>query len=349
VFWGVVALGFCYLGSVLPIWRFAQPVNYVSFWLVLMGIVGSIIGIFIRMPGFGDFPAFTGFMAKGIIAPGFDTPLWPILFVTIACGACSGWHSLVSTSGTARQLEKETDALPVGAGAMFTECVLGVLSAVFAVTAFGGFAGYKAQLAKGAGAVFVGGMAEYLNVLGIPKAFGGAFGASFLIIMALTVMQLVLRFMRVASTELVGDAVPAFKNIHFGSIVGILLTLLIMWTGFWSRIWILFGGSNQLFAGLALVLITIWLAQSGKAYQWALWPAVFMYVTTVAALIVTAYVSFEAAFTPNLNAAFVFGNLVAAAIGAVLVILSLILAYDAIQAFGRAQKARALRPAAARA
>jgi carbon starvation protein len=345
-FWGIVALGFCYLGSVLPIWRFAQPVNYVSFWLVLMGIVGSIIGIFIRMPGFGDFPAFTGFMVKGIIAPGFDTPLWPILFVTIACGAISGWHSLVSTSGTARQLEKETDTLPVGAGAMYTEAVLAILSVTFAVTAFGSFAGYKAQLAKGAGAVFAGGMAEYLNVLGVPKAFGGAFGAAFLVIMALTVMQLVLRFMRVASAELIGEKVPAFKNVHFGSIVGLLLTLVILWTGFWSRIWILFGGSNQLFAGLALVLITIWLAQTGKAYQWAMWPAIFMYVTTVAALIVTAVVSFQAAFTPGLKAAFIFGNLVAAAIGFVLVILSLILAWDALQAFSRA---RTLRPAAARA
>jgi carbon starvation protein len=352
-FWGIVALGFCYLGSVLPIWRFAQPVNYVSFWLVLMGIVGAIIGIFIRTfttgTSFGDFPAFTGFMAKGIIAPGWDTPLWPILFVTIACGAISGWHSLVSTSGTARQLEKETDALPVGAGAMYTEAVLAVLSVVFAVTAFGGFAGYKAQLAKGAGSVFVGGMAEYLNVMSfgwISKDFGGAFGASFLIIMALTVMQLVLRFMRVASAELVGEAIPAFKNVHFGSIFGIILTLVIIWTGFWSRIWILFGGSNQLFAGLALVLITIWLAQSGKAYRWAMWPAIFMYVTTVAALVVTAWVSFQAALDPNLKGAFVFGNLVAAGIGFALVILSLILAYDAIQAFGRA---RTLRPAAARA
>ncbi len=348
LFWGVVALGFCYLGSVLPIWRFAQPVNYVSFWLVLMGIVGSIVGIFFRMPGLGDFPAYRGFMAKGIIAPGIDTPLWPILFVTIACGACSGWHSLVSTSGTARQLEKETDALPVGAGAMFTECVLGVLSVTFAVTAFGGFAGYMDKLTKGGGpgAVFAGGMAEYLNVLGIPKAFGGAFGASFLIIMALTVMQLVLRFMRVASAELVGEAMPAFKNVHFGSIVGIALTLMIIWTGFWSRIWILFGGSNQLFAGLALVLITIWLAQSGKAYQWAMWPAIFMYVTTVAALIVTAYVSFQAAFAPGLKAAFIFGNLVAAAIGFILVILSLVLAWDALQAFTRA---RTLRPVVAQA
>ena len=348
-FWGIVVLGFCYLGSVLPIWRFAQPVNYVAFWLVLMGIVGSIIGIFIRMPSFGDFPAFSGFMAKGIIAPGVDTPLWPILFVTIACGAISGWHSLVSTSGTARQLEKETDALPVGAGAMFTEGVLAVLSVVFAVTAFGGVAGYKEVLTKGGGpaAVFARGMAEYLSVLGIAKDFGLAFGSAFLVIMALTVMQLVLRFMRVASSELVGGTIPAFKNVHFGTTVGVLLTLLLMWTGFWSRIWILFGGSNQLFAGLALVLITIWLAQSGKSYQWAMWPALFMYVTTVAALIVTAWVSFQAVFTPGLKAAFVFGNLISALIGFALTILSLILAWDALTAFKKVRSA-ALRPAAAR-
>ena len=346
-FWGIVVLGFCYLGSVLPIWRFAQPVNYVAFWLVLMGIVGSIIGVLFRWPSLGDFPAYTGFMAKGIIAPGYDTPLWPILFITIACGAISGWHSLVSTSGTARQLEKETDALPVGAGAMFTEGVLAVLSVVFAVTAFGSFAGYKEVLTKGGGpaVVFSRGMAEYLNVLWVPKDFGTAFGSAFLVIMALTVMQLVLRFMRVASAELVGDAIPAFKNIHVGTIVGVLLTLVLMWTGFWSRIWILFGGANQLFASLALILITIWLVQSGKSYQWAMWPAIFMYVSTVAGLIVTAYVSLEAAFTPNLKAAFIFGNLVAAAIGITLVILALFLAADALQAF---TKARTVRPAEAR-
>jgi carbon starvation protein len=322
-------------------------VNYVAFWLVLMGIVGSILGVIFRWPGLGDFPAFTGFMVKGIIAPGYDTPLWPILFITIACGAISGWHSLVSTSGTARQLEKETDALPVGAGAMFTEGVLAVLSVTFAVTAFGGFAGYRDVLTKGGGpaVVFSRGMAEYLNVLGIPKDFGTAFGSAFLVIMALTVMQLVLRFMRVASAELVGSAIPAFKNIHVGTIVGVVLTLVLMWTGFWSRIWLLFGGANQLFASLALILITIWLAQTGKSYQWSMWPAIFMYVSTVAALIVTSYVSLEAAFNPKLSAAFIFGNLVAAAIGIALVILALFLAADALQAF---TKARTARPAEAR-
>jgi len=351
-FWGIVVLCFCYLGSVLPIWRFAQPVNYVAFWLVMFGILGSIVGIFFTMPSFGDFPAFTGFMVKGIIAPGADTPLWPILFITIACGAISGWHSLVSTSGTARQLEKETDALPVGAGAMFTEGVLAVLSVVFAVTAFAGakgnMGGYLDALkAGGPAGVFANGMAYYLNVLWIPKDFGLAFGSAFLVIMALTVMQLVLRFMRVASAELLGDAIPAFRNVHFGTTVGVLLTLLLMWTGFWSRIWILFGGSNQLFASLALILITIWLAQSGKAYQWAMWPALFMYVSTVAGLLVTAWVSLQAAFTPGLKAAFVFGNLVAATIGFALVILALFLAWDAWQAFGRARSV--VKPATAQA
>jgi hypothetical protein len=105
---------FCYLGSVLPIWSYAQPVNYVSFWIVSLGVVCRMIGLVIWHPGMGDFPAFTQFTTA-------SGPLWPILFITIACGAVSGWHSLVSSSGTARQLEKETDALPVGGGAMFME------------------------------------------------------------------------------------------------------------------------------------------------------------------------------------------------------------------------------------
>jgi carbon starvation protein len=335
--WGILALGFCYLGSVLPIWKFAQPVNYVSFWLVFLGIIGAIVGILIAWPGFGDFPSYTGFYATGVLAPGVAAPLWPIIFVTIACGAISGWHSLVTTSGTSRQLEKETDTLPVTAGAMFTETVLAVLALTFAVTAFGGFAGYKDALARGAGGVFAGGMARFLNVLGVPADFGAAFGSIFLCIMALTVMQLVLRFMRVASAELVGERFPAFRNPHFGSIVGILFTLLLLWTGFWGRIWILFGGANQLFAGLALMLISIWLANQGKAYRWVAYPAAFMYITTVAALLVTGWASLQAALKPGLAAAFVFGNYVAAIIAFALVILAVVLAIDGLQSFNKAR------------
>ncbi|RMF38239.1 MAG: carbon starvation protein A [Chloroflexi bacterium] len=343
--WGIVALAFCYLGSVLPIWRFAQPINYTSFWFVLLGIVGSIVGIFLATLGVGE--AGTSFAIPAFVA--WNQPhlgwLWPILFVTISCGAISGWHSLVSTSGTARQLEKETDALPVGAGAMYTEAVLGVLSVVFAATAAAGTFYDPAKnwkLTKGAGGVFAAGMSRFLGVLGVPADMGKAIGAIFLAVMALTVMQLVLRFMRVASAELIGDKIIAFKNPHVGSIVAILFTLLILWTGFWQRIWVLFGGANQLFAGLSLLLITIWLAREGKPYNWTFWPAVFMYVTTVTALLITAFKSFSAAFKPGIGAAFVFGNLVAGLIGLFLALAALVLAYDGLRSFQEARTKMAM-------
>src|SRR6266540_4295269 len=352
--WGILMLLFCYLGSVLPIWRFAQPVNYTSFWLVLLGIVGSIIGIAVATLGGGanyTIDAYKGFSVPGPLAPGVLSPLWPLLFVVISCGAVSGWHSLVSTSGTARQLEKETDALPVGGGAMYTEAVLGVLSLSFAAAAFANYQGYIDEGIKklGAPGIFANGMALFLNYLGIPKTFGAAFGSVFLVVMALTVMQLVLRFMRVASAELIGDRIPIFKSPHVGSLVAIMLTLLLLWTGFWNRIWILFGGSNQLFAGLALLLITIWLAQQQKPYNWAFIPGIFMYVTTVAALLYTAWASLQLAFQPPLPgfAAFAwsFGNFVSAAIGLFLSVAALVLAYDGLQALNRARGG--LRPAAA--
>ncbi|MFO8075863.1 MAG: carbon starvation CstA family protein [Egibacteraceae bacterium] len=274
---------FCYLGSVLPIWSFAQPVNYVSFWIVSLGVVGGILGLLIWRPGMGDFPAYTQFTTA-------SGPLWPILFITIACGAISGWHSLVSTSGTARQLEKETDALPVGGGAMFMEMAFAVIAFLTATVAFGGWQGY--QDAGGAGAalaVFAGGLARFLNQIGVPETFGTAYGSVFLTIMALTIMQLAVRFMRVASAELVGRSVPAMKNVHVGTIVALVLTLLFVWIIPWLTIWSAFGASNQLMAGLALMLISLWATSEGRQHTWALYPSIFMIITTIAALLYLAY------------------------------------------------------------
>ncbi len=343
-FWAIVMLLFCYLGSVLPIWEFAQPVNYTSFWFVLLGLFGSMLGIVVA--------AFTGSVNTSFELPAWITayqphlgPIWPILFVTIACGAVSGWHSLVSTSGTARQLEKETDALPVAGGAMYMEGVLATLSTIFAATfaVSGGFydpeKGYK--LMKGAGGVFVYGMAKFMNVLHFPMDLGKAIGIIFLVVMALTVMQLVLRFMRVASAELLGDKMPAFKNPHFGTIVAELLTLLIIVFGFWQWIWVLFGGSNQVFAGIALLLLSIWLASEGRSYNWAFIPGMLMYVTTLAALL---YVSVYNALWKGIvqswgqgSPGFLVGNLISAAFGLYMVVAATILLVDGLKAFGKAK------------
>jgi carbon starvation protein len=323
---------FCYLGAVLPIWSFAQPVNYVSFWIVTLGMVGGVIGLLIWRPGMGDFPAFTGFTAA-------SGPLWPMLFVTIACGAISGWHSLVSTSGTARQLEQETDALPVGGGAMFMEGAFAVIAFLTATVAVGGWQGY--QDAGGWGAalgVFAGGLAKFLGRIGIPETFGTAYGSVFLTIMAITIMQLVVRFMRVAGAELVGDAVPVMKNVHVGSIVALLLTLLFVWIIPWLTIWGAFGASNQLMAGLALLLITLWLMSEGRKYAWALYPAIFMIVTTIAALLYLAYVNLVKKLPAAATVQASIASLLVGIICLVLVIAAAFLIVDGWQAIQRAGK-----------
>jgi carbon starvation protein len=326
---------FCYLGAVLPIWSFAQPVNYVSFWIVTLGMVGGVIGLLIWRPGMGDFPAFTQFTAA-------SGPLWPMLFVTIACGAISGWHSLVSTSGTARQLEEETDALPVGGGAMFMEAAFAVIAFLTATVAFGGWQGYQDAGGPGAAlAVFAGGLAKFLGRIGVPETFGTAYGSVFLTIMAITIMQLVVRFMRVASAELVGDAVPVMKNVHVGSIVALLLTLLFVWVIPWLTIWGAFGGANQLMAGLALLLITLWLMSEGRKHAWALYPAIFMIVTTVAALLYLAYVNLVKKLPAAASVQASLASLLVGIICLVLVIAAAFMIVDGWQAIQRAGKEEA--------
>jgi carbon starvation protein len=329
---------FCYLGAVLPIWSFAQPVNYISFWIVSLGMLGGVIGLLIWRPGMGDFPAFTQFTIPA-------GPLWPMLFVTIACGAISGWHSLVSSSGTARQLEKETDALPVGGGAMFLEAGFAVMAFLTATVAFGGLSGYQETLgASAALGVFANGLANFLDFVAVPHAFGVAYGSVFLTIMALTIMQLVVRFMRVASAELVGDAVPAMKNIHVGTIVALLLTLLFVWVIPWLTIWLAFGASNQLMAGLALLLISLWLMSEGRRHNWALYPAIFMIITTIAALLWVAYSNLLVSLPKAATAQAALAAILVGVICLVLVVAAVILIVDGWQAI---QKARKVKPAEA--
>ena len=312
---------FCYLGAVMPIWSFAQPVNYVSFWIVTLGMIGALVGLVIWHPGMGDFPAYTTFAAA-------SGPLWPMLFVTIACGAISGWHSLVSTSGTARQLEKETDALPVGGGAMFMEAGFAIVAFLTATVAFGGFQGYMDAGGPAAAlAVFAGGFANFLSRIGVPATFGTAYGSVFLTIMAITIMQLVVRFMRVASAELVGEQFPVMKNMHVGSIFALLLTLLFVWVIPWLAIWGAFGASNQLMAGLALLLVALWLKSEGRQNAWALYPSFFMIVTDMAALIYLAYSNIGKLSTAATTQAFI-AALLLSIIAVVLIAAAAFLIYD---------------------
>ncbi|MGB9776978.1 MAG: carbon starvation protein A [Anaerolineae bacterium] len=328
----LLVLIFCYLGAVLPIWRWAQPINYVAFWIVLFGILGGILGLLIGRPSLGDFPAYQTFMAPA-------GPLWPMLFVTIACGAISGWHSLVSSSGTARQLERETDALYVGGGAMFLEMIFATM-AFLTGTAGVGYAKY-AEL-KGwtvPAAIFPQGLSAFLNYWGLDTAlgqgFGVAYGSVFLTLMALTIMHLVVRFMRVASAEALGDRFPILRNVHVGTIIALLFTVFLIWFAPFLRIWGIFGAANQLMAALALLLITLWLMSKAKNYQWTFWPFAFMFITTVGALLWQTYdslfVKLPAQKTWDGQVAFITMGVLAL----ILVVLAVILVVDGIGSIRR--------------
>jgi len=334
--WSLVVLVICYFGATLPIWRWAQPINYVAFWIVFLGILGGTVGLLIWHPSItaADFPAFTTWDGK-LGELGAMGPLWPLLFVTIACGAISGWHSLVSSSGTARQLEDETDALYVGGGAMFLEMFLATL-ALLTATVGVGFEKYVTLVGAGKNAgVFANGLAAFLSKIGVPTDFGLPYGSVFLTLMALTIMYLVVRFMRVASAEFLGDTIPALRNTAVGTIVALALSALLIWTGFWAYIWILFGAANQLMASLALLLVSLWLMSKGKNYLWTFIPFIFMFITTIVALIGTAWKVIEANLAGGLPVDKVIGNWIAAALAIFLTIAALLLAWDAIQAIQR--------------
>jgi carbon starvation protein len=330
--WSIFLLAFAYLGTNMAIWRFAQPVNYIGFWIMALTIglsaLGAILAPFLK-PAVATFqiPAFNGFAPEQ--ATGAIQTLWPMLFVTIACGAISGWHALFGSVGTARQLEYETDALPVGGGGMFSENTLGLLS-LTAVAITGGLAG--------AGA-FAGGVGNLLNVATfgvIPVNVGTALGFGAFVVIVLTVVQLVFRVMRVTLGEWLGPFWAGFQNQHVASIFGSALVLALVLSGTWVYLWQLFGASNQLLAALSLLLVTLWLASTRRNPAYAGIPMLFMYVTTVAASLVTAYNLYVTIATGEGVAAIsVIGAWAMILIALLLVAAALLIAWDAWKAWNR--------------
>jgi carbon starvation protein len=339
--WAIAAFVFCYFGAVLPIWRFALPINYVGSYIVFLGLFFGIIGVLVLHPNL-TLPAYTKF-SIGI------GPLWPIMFVTIACSAISGWHSIVSSSGTARQLESEVDARPVGAGVMFVEMMLGLFALVIAGAIYASSAEYGAALGKGPGVIFSAGVSRFLGALGLPASVGASYGSVMMIVLAVTILQLVIRFMRVATSELMGDISPVFKNAHVGTIIASLLGMLLVLTGWFQYLWILFGGANQLMASLALMLVTAYLMSEGRPAAYAFYPMIFMFVTTIAALLYTSYGLLYRVFSGAVKGIeALIGNTLMGFVGFFLVIAAIILAVEGVKAFGRYRAIKA-QPAPAKA
>jgi len=279
-FWALIASLILYVAAILPTPTFIQPTNYLAFYPAYAAIILIIVGalatpftnISVQMPA-GPFL----YDPQGILGP-----IWPILFVAIACGAISGWHSLVSSSSSSKQLDIETDALPVGGGAMLSEGLLALGSLIaYMVLAPSFFVGRTNVTAWVAGAVVL--TTPFLGGLTAPVLT--TFFGLVLIIYALTVQALVTRFFRLVAAESWSEGrFHVFGNKHISTVVGLGIPWAFAVTGSWWALWLYFGGANQLLAGLAIMLITIHLARVRAPTRYSLIPGIFMIVTTLAAL-----------------------------------------------------------------
>ncbi len=293
--WIVILLVYCYFASTLPVQTLLQPRDYINAHelLVLMGVL--LIGTIVGHP---KVVAPTVFHAEG--APN----LWPILFITIACGAISGFHSLASSGTSVKQMEKETDAHYVGYGGMLLEGALAVLI-IIAVTAGLGmygagkdgwlkyYATYSTTAGAGIGAqlkAVVEGAANLMKSIGIPVKFGQTLMAIFIVSFAGTTLDSATRMQRFAIEELTrtkkdGKPYGIFKNRYFTTAIVVILAFALCMVApdgkGAMKLWPVFGAINQLLAGLALLVATVYLARKKKPVWPTLVPMLFLLTITI--------------------------------------------------------------------
>ncbi|MDK2824700.1 MAG: carbon starvation protein [Clostridia bacterium] len=310
--WVYILLAYIFVASITPVWILLQPRDYLNSFLLYAILAGAVIGLFVSSPTI-VLSSYTGFKAS----IGY---MFPVLFVTVACGAISGFHSLVSSGTTSKQLDKESDARIIGYGGMLIEGVLAVLALITAAVLAGDKLG---ELLKAGGpvAVFSHSVGNFLGAIGIPPAAGTSFAALAVSAFALTSLDTATRLGRFIFQELMemGSGNKGTNNGDtWGSkIIATGVTVVaggaLALSGKWSAIWPIFGSANQLLAALALLAISVWLANIGKNNKATLIPMLFMFAVTLTALVTLV--------TKNLGA----GNILLAVIGAILFCLAIVL------------------------
>jgi carbon starvation protein len=281
-FWLFCLLGYAFVASVLPVNILLQPRDYIASFVLFFGLLFGYVGLFITRPSIN-----APFYIKWQSTQG---DLWPMMFVIIACGAISGFHSLVASGTTAKQLASERDARKIGYGAMLAEGLLAVL-AVLAVSAGlywkGGPSGFVyPELMRGGNWISTFGTGYGEIVKPLFGVFGMLIGITMLKTFIMTTLDSATRITRYIGEELFAETlgVRVFKNPYFNTSIVIAFALWLS-LGSWQAIWPVFGAANQLVAALALFVVTAWLLSRSKPIRYAIYPAIFMLVTTVAALV----------------------------------------------------------------
>lgn len=280
--WQYILLIYIFLASVLPVWLLLQPRDYLNSFLLLAMIFGGIIGIIVRHPNL-QLAAMKGFTVVTNAGPQY---LFPIMFITVACGAISGFHSLVSSGTTAKQIANERDARFVGYGGMLTEGVLAIIALISVA--------YVAK-AEGTPAVIFGkGVSSFMSGFGVPADFGMVFVILAFSAFALTSLDTATRLSRYIFQEWF-ETRTGTKNWltdkYVATFISVFVAYLLLSYGY-QKIWPIFGASNQLLGALALLAATIWFARLGKKTWMTLLPMIFMFCVTLSAtflLIISFY------------------------------------------------------------
>ncbi|MBU5316671.1 carbon starvation protein A [Clostridium bornimense] len=280
--WTVVVFIYLFLASITPMWLLMQPRDYLSTFLLLAMIIGAVLGVVVAHPAM-NLNAFNGFNVNGNL-------LFPTLFVTIACGAVSGFHSLVSSETSSKQVKNEKDMLGIGFGAMLIESLL----AVIALVAVGSLAvGGKAPSGTPF-ALFAQAIAGFLGKLGIPNYVATCVMTMCVSALALTSLDSVARIGRMSFQEFFMDdssdpkTMTPFKklmtNKYFATIITLVVGLILSLGGY-NNVWPLFGSANQLLSALVLIALAVFLKTTGRS-GFMLWgPMGIMLVVTFTALV----------------------------------------------------------------
>ncbi len=293
--WIPVVIVYAIVASVLPVWVLLQPRDFLTSSVLYTGVGGTLLAVIVgtilgtsSQPLTVNLEAFHGFWGN----PSFSAvPLFPLLFITIACGTISGFHSLVSSGTTAKQLDKETDARLIGYGGMLGEGLLAatamVTVAVYAQAPAGGGIGLALpNFATGGGII--------LTSFGIPQVLGATFMGLVLVSFLLTSTDTAMRLGRYMLEEIIGTPETALEeygaNRYVNAFVQAVPAYALVASGSWADLWPLFGGANQTLAALALLVATVWLANWDDTKQLLSTglPMAFMFAITTSALLYLA-------------------------------------------------------------
>ena len=294
-FWLLIILIYIFIASVTPVWILLQPRDYLNSFLLYGMMIAAVVGIFGSQPVI-NLPAFTGL--KGINGNSY---LFPILFITVACGAISGFHSLVGSGTSSKQLNSEKDAKLIGYGGMLIECGLAVIALITVGVLFtdGAMpAGTPTQ-------IFATGIASMFSAMGFDAAYDTAYALIILSVSAfcLTSLDTSTRLARYMFQEFFieeGEDVSkltGYKKLCANKYFATLVTVAIgglMAVGGYAKIWPLFGSANQLLAALALLAVAAWLGNIGKNNKMFIFPMIFMLVATLSALVITLITNIKA-------------------------------------------------------